>query len=195
MLPGEIPFAGILFKLASADGPQAVTARGQTINLSAGQFTRLYILAASANRDQEAQFLIGNKSVDLTIQDWGGYIGQWDNRIWNTRQEPVAPRPGVPAPAPGARPRMRTVMEYAGLTPGFIKPVPVAWFASHRHTADGDNQPYSYCYIFAYAIDMPADARTLTLPQNENIRILAVTLAKESGPIRPAQALVDTPER
>jgi alpha-mannosidase len=90
---------------------------------------------------------------------------------------------------------MRTVMEYAGLTPGFIKPAPVAWFASHRHTVDGDNEPYSYCYIFAYAIDMPAGAKTLTLPQNDNIRIFAVTVAKESGPVRPAQALVDSPER
>ena len=86
-------------------------------------------------------------------------------------------------------------MEYTGLTPGFIKPAPVAWFASHRHTADGNNEPYSYCYIFAYAIDMPADARTLTLPQNDNIRIFAVTVAKESGPVRPARALVDSPER
>jgi alpha-mannosidase len=195
MLPGEIRFAGIRFKLAPSDGPQAMAARGQTVNLPAGRFTRLYILAASAGGDQKAPFRIGDKTVDLTIQDWSGYIGQWDNRIWNTRQEPVPPRPGAPAPAPGAKPRMRTVMEYAGLTPGFIKPAPVAWFASHRHTVDGDNEPYSYCYIFAYAIDMPAGAKTLTLPQNDNIRIFAVTVAKESGPVRPAQALVDSPER
>ena len=195
MLPEEIPFAGICFKLAPSGGPQAATASGQTVDLPSGQFTRLYILAASADGDEKAPFRIGDKTVDLTIQDWGGYVGQWDNRIWNTREEPVPPRPGAPAPAPGTKPRMRTVMEYAGLTPGFIKPAPVAWFASHRHTADGDNEPYSYCYIFAYAVDMPSDARTLTLPENENIRILAVTLAEESGPVRPVQPLVDRPER
>jgi alpha-mannosidase len=195
MLPGEIPFAGITFQLAPSEGPQAVTARGQSINLPAGQFTRLYILAASADGDLKVLFRIGNKIVDLTVQDWGGYIGQWDNRIWNTREEPVPPRPGAPAPAPGAKPRMRTVMEYAGLTPGFIKPAPVAWFASHRHSADGDNEPYSYCYLFGYAIDLPSEAKTLTLPENDNIRILAVTLAKESEPVLPVQPLVDTPER
>jgi alpha-mannosidase len=195
MLPEEISYAEIRFKLAPAGGPQAVTANGQTISLPEGQFTRLYILAASANGDQKAPFRIGDKTVDLTIQDWSGYIGQWDNRIWKTHEEAVPPRPGAPAPAPGTKPRMRTVMEYAGLTPGFIKPAPVAWFASHRHTADGDNEPYSYCYIFAHAIDMPAGARTLTLPENENIRILALTLAHESDPVRPVQPLVDTPER
>ena len=86
-------------------------------------------------------------------------------------------------------------MEYVGLTPGFIKPAPVAWFASHRHTSDGDNEPYSYCYVFAYAIDLPDKARTVTLPENENIRILAFTLAKESDPVTPVQPLVDGPER
>ncbi len=195
MLPDEIPFAGITFKLAPPGGPQAVAASGQSINLPAGQFTRLYILAASADGDQRVQFRTGDKIIELTVQDWGGYIGQWDNRVWNTREEPVPPRPGAPAPTPGTKPRMRTVMEYAGLTPGFIKPAPVAWFASHHHSADGDNEPYSYCYLFAYSVDLPAEVRTLTLPENENIRILAATVANESGPVRPVLPLVDMPER
>jgi alpha-mannosidase len=90
---------------------------------------------------------------------------------------------------------MRTVMDYTGLTPGFVKPAEVAWFASHRHTAAGDNEPYAYCYLFAYALDIPAGAVTLTLPDNDKIRILAVTAANEGPPVRPVQRLVDTPER
>jgi hypothetical protein len=74
-------------------------------------------------------FRIGSNPVDLTIQDWGGYIGQWDNRIWNRKQEPVPPRvrpPGAPtggdqaAGAQAGPPSMGTVQEYAGLTAGFI---------------------------------------------------------------------------
>jgi len=85
--------------------------------------------------------------------------------------------------------------EYAGLQPGFIKRPPVAWFASHRHTADGANEPYAYSYLFAYSTDVPANAKTLTLPDNDKIRILAVTVANESGQVRPAQPLYDTLER
>jgi alpha-mannosidase len=90
---------------------------------------------------------------------------------------------------------MRTVMKFTGLVPGFIKQSPVAWFSSHQHTADGVNMPYAYSYLFAYSIDVPEDARTLTLPDNEKIRILAISLAYESGELRPAQPLFDTLER
>jgi alpha-mannosidase len=129
------------------------------------------------------------------IQDWGGYIGLWDNRIWKAREELVKPRAGAAAPPPGTPPRMRTVMDFAGLTPGFIKRAPVAWFASHRHATDGSNDPYAYSYLFAYAIDVPAGAKTLTLPANERIRILAITVANEGALLRPVQPLYDTLER
>jgi alpha-mannosidase len=156
-----------------------------------GGFTRLYVLAA-AEGDQKAAFKVGSASVDLTIQDWGGYVGQWDNRIWKSHEEPVPPRQGQPAPAVGTPPRMRTVTEFAGLTPGFIKRTPVAWFASHRHASDGSNDAYAYSYLYAYAIDIPAGATTLTLPGNERIKILAVTVSNEGEPVRPVAPLYDT---
>jgi len=86
-------------------------------------------------------------------------------------------------------------MEYTGLTPGFVKSAPVAWFASHRHAADGANEPYAYSYLFAYTMDVPANAKTLTLPNNDQVRILAVTAADEGGQVVPAQPLFDTLER
>jgi len=85
--------------------------------------------------------------------------------------------------------------EMIGIAPGFIKRTPVAWFASHRHSADGANEPYAYSYLFAYSLDVPAGAKTLVLPNNERIRILAITVANESGDVRPAQPLYDTLER
>ena len=169
----------------------AVTPHGQTLELPAGDWNRVYLLAA-ASGDQTEAFDVGGTPVELTIQDWGGYIGQWDNRVWTSRQEPAPPRPGSPVNAPT---RMRTVTEVTGLTPGFIKRAPVAWFASHRHDTDGTNEPYSYSYLFAYAIDLPAGARTLTLPFNDRIRIMAVTVADEASHIRPAHPLYDTLDR
>jgi alpha-mannosidase len=208
MLPTELNYGGVRFQLGPAwtGKPNAVVARGQMITLPAGKFNRLYLLAASADGDQKGTFRVGDHAVNLTIQDWAGYIGQWDNRTWNMKQVAI-PMPPEPAPsdhspeAERARrfrayvqlhgPIVRTEMEYTGLKPGFIKRAPVAWFASHRHSAQGANEPYSYCYLYAYAVDLPADAKTLTFPENDKIRILAVTLAEQAGQVHPAQPLYD----
>jgi alpha-mannosidase len=197
MLPATVSYGGIQFKLApgGAGNSDALTAHGQAITLPTGNFNRVYILAASSDGDQRATFRAGDTPVELTIEDWGGFIGQWDDRVWSRRQEPVPPRPDAPAPPPGTPPRMRTVMEYAGLTPGFIKRAPVAWFASHHHNTDGTNAPYAYSYLFAYAIDLPAGAGTLTLPSNDKVLILAITVANEAPSLWPARPLYDTLER
>ena len=64
---------------------------------------------------------------------------------------------------------------------------------SHRITTPpaGLNEPYEYSYLFAYAIDLPAGAKTLTLPANDKIRIFAVSVAEEPAVVRPAQPLYD----
>jgi alpha-mannosidase len=192
MLPAELAFSGVEFNLAPArtGTPDAVVAKGQTIQLPAGKFNRVYVLAASADGDQKVAFRVGEKAVDATIQDWGGFIGQWDNRIWQSREVPVPARAGAPA-----RTRTDPYGEMVGLKPGFIKRAQVAWFASHRHTAGGANEPYAYSYLFAYPLDVPAGATTLTLPDNQNIRILAISVAQEGATARPAQPLYDTLER
>jgi alpha-mannosidase len=197
MLPRELPFAGIQFQLGPAEGwkANAVVARGQSLALPEGSYRRAYVLAASADGDVKATFRAGETPVELTVPDWGGYLGQWDNRVFNVKQEPVVPPPGAPAPPPGFRPRTRTVWEFAELTPGFIKRAPVAWFASHRHTPDGANEPYAYSYLFAQSFELPAGARTITLPSSERLRVLAVTVSDEGAEVRPAQPLYDTLER
>jgi alpha-mannosidase len=214
LLPSEIDFGGVRFVLGPASGANAVSARGQSIDLPEGKHTRLYLLAA-ADGDRKVVFKVDGKPVEMTVQDWGGYIGQWDNRKWNVREEPVPapakPQPTAPgtkmqtaAPAgakpqpPGAKPqppRMRTVMEYTGLVPGFTKPAPVAWFASHRHLADGANDLYMYSYLFAYAVDLPAGAKALVLPDDTKVKILAATLTDDPWPVKPVQPLFDTLER
>jgi alpha-mannosidase len=57
------------------------------------------------------------------------------------------------------------------------------------------SEPYAYSYLFAYPIDLPPGARTLTLPDNDKIRIMAVTVSDEGAQVRPAQPLYDTLER
>jgi alpha-mannosidase len=189
MLPRVIDYAGIRFQLG--EGANAVVAHGQSIALPAGGYKRLYLLAA-ADGDQKATFVVDGMAVELTVQDWSGYVGQWDNRIWTKKQETLPPRPDAPLNAP-VRSRMATVFD--GLTPGFIKRAPIAWFASHRHDAAGANEPYAYSYLFAYAIDLPRGAKTLTLPSNDKIRLLAATVSNEPEGVIEAQPLYDTLER
>jgi alpha-mannosidase len=178
MLPPSIDYAGIRFSLGdtAAGKPNALVTHGQTIALPRGGFTRVYVLAASADGDQRGTFRVGEKSTEVVIQDWGGYVGQWDDRIWRAIQVPVAPPRNAP---PGTAPTMRTnpYGEMIGLKPGFIKPASIAWYSSHHHSADGANQPYAYSYLFAYSIDLPAGATSVTLPNNDKIRILAMTVS------------------
>lgn len=190
MLPLQLTFGGVRFNLAPPKGPDAVVARGQIISLPAAKFNRVYLLAASADGDQKATFRLGDKSIDLTVQNWGGYVGQWDNRIWKSKEVP-----GRETPGSGRSVRTDPYGEMVGLTPGYIKPAPVAWFASHRHTAAGANEAYAYSYLFVYAIDAPANAKTLTLPNNDKIRILAVSVADEGPQVHAAQVLTDALEK
>lgn len=201
MLPSELQYAGIVFHLAPAKGGNAMVPRGQEISIPAG-VRRLYLLAASAAGDQNVSFRVGNETANVTIQSWSGFIGQWDNRQWKQTEVTIQPRttpPDIPADIAVYLQRPRTRREVYGemtsVAPGYIKRAPVAWYASHRHTPDGKNEAYAYSYLFAYAIDVPANVKTLTLPNNDQVRIMAITGSNEIVNVKPAGALYDTLER
>ncbi len=201
MLPAAIAYHGVEFKLAPAKTgmPDAVVAKGQTIPLPSGHYNRVYILAASADGDRTAAFRLGAKSANLNIEDWGGFIGQWDTRIFRNEDDRNWAISAHYAPWPPADeqqreqrvPSPRYPEDYVSLEPGYVKPAGLAWYASHHHTADGLNQPYQYSYLFAYSIQMPQGTRTLTLPDNDKIRILAVSVAEENPELSQAQPLYD----
>jgi len=187
MLPTTLTFDGVSFRLAPAKAglPNAVAAKGQSLALPAGSFRRAYVLAASADGDQKAAFRAGDRSEEVTVENWGGFVGQWDNRVWRSGQS--TDRSG--------RTEQDPYHEMVGLAPGYIKPAAIAWFASHHHDAQGANAAYGYSYLFAYAIDLPAGAKTLTLPDNDKIRVLAVSVAETNPELKPVQPLYDTLER
>jgi alpha-mannosidase len=176
MLPAQLTFNDVQFKLASAKtgAPNAIVAKGQSIDLPAGQHNRVYVLAASAEGDQKAAFKVGGKNVELNIQDWGGFVGQWDDRQWSSGDTSGD-----------------SYGNMIGLTPAYIKRADLAWYCSHHHNAAGENVSYSYSYLFAYPIDLPAGTRSITLPDNDKIRVLAMSVADENPEVRPAQPLYD----
>jgi alpha-mannosidase len=202
MLPPKINYHDVEFELAPAKTGtlNAVVAKGQTISLPEGHFNRIYILAASQDGDQNATFAVGDRKVDLTIQDWTGFVGQWDTRQWKNQTErdwAISANHAVWPPADlddrEKRPASpRYPEDYVGLRPGYVKPASLAWYASHQHTAGGLNQPYRYSYLFAYALDGSGNPKTLRLPNNEKIRILAISVVDENPILKPAQSLYAT---
>jgi len=55
----------------------------------------------------------------------------------------------------------------------------------------GANEFYEYSYLFAYPIDLPTGATTLTLPNDDSIRVFAITAANEPATTMPAAPLHD----
>ncbi len=176
MLPTQLTFNDVVFQLAPAKTgtPNALVAKGQQISLPPGHYNRVYVLAAAAGGDQQATFHVGDNAAALTIPDWSGFLGQWDDRQWSSYD-----------------PKHDKYGDMTGLKPGFIKRADLAWYSSHHHDAAGANVPYSYSYLFGYGIDVPAGAKTLQLPNNEAVRILAVSVAQENTEATPAQPLYD----
>lgn len=180
-LPSQIVSEGITFRTGpKSDGAKnAVTANGQKITLPAGNWDRVYVLAA-ANGPQTGTFTVGDRPVAQKVAAWGGYLGSWDLRTWD-----------------GAQPELtyNWPLHITGLLPGYVQRDEVAWQCSHRHHPTQGNEFYERTYLFKYGFDLKPGERTLTLPKNSNIRIFAVSVARNTNArVLPAQPLYDTLE-
>jgi alpha-mannosidase len=178
-MPPTLDAGGIHFTLGpTADGQNnALTCHGQTLTLPPNQ-SRVYLLASAIDGDQPATFTVGDQPAQRTVQQWTGYIGQWDNRIWQ-----------------GVIPALTYswTNHFAGLQPGFIKRDPVAWFSPVRHDPTRGIEYYQFSYLFEYSFDVPRGATTLTLPDNPRVRIFAAsTAASVHDQASPAMPLYDT---
>ncbi|MBM3317202.1 MAG: chitobiase/beta-hexosaminidase C-terminal domain-containing protein [Candidatus Eisenbacteria bacterium] len=177
LLPAVLACGGIPFHTGSqAPGQRNVLAcAGQRLALPAGDYDRLYLLAAAVDGDRPATFLIeapggDTLGVEQWIQDYAEPIGQWDNRLV----------------AGGL------VEDPAAITPAYIKRQPVGWVGTHRHSAAGTNEAYAFTYAFLHTLELPAGARAVVLPQDPGVRILAATIAHNpNDQARPAGALHD----
>ena len=169
LLPASIVSEDIAFKTGnSADGQKnVVAAMGQKINLPAGEFNKLYILAA-ATRDTQGDLKIGNQTIRLNVQDWTGWIGQHYGRKLYFND-----------------------LKVAEITNAYSKRDNIAWYASHRHSPLA-NDAYQYSYIYKYEINLPKGVKTVTLPNNADIKIFAITAAKNTNEdVAPLQPLYD----
>ena len=177
--PKQVVSEGVTFQMGdAADGQKnALACHGQTVPLPTGT-QRVYLLAASAAADAPVPFKVGDQSTTVDVQDWGGYIGQWDKRLWKGQVSELT---------------YNWSNRLDGLIPGFIKRADVAWHADHVHNPQSGNEIYSYCYLFKYALDVPPGATTLTLPDDPRVHLFAVTAATGAHDgLTPVQPLYDT---
>lgn len=170
LIPQEVVSEGIRFELGSKEDGQknALSCKGQEINLPGGTFNRVYILAA-ATEDTKGDFSIGGNVLSLPVQSWTGYIGQFYNRDFELDGVTVR-----------------------NINRPYVKEDNIAWFASHYHHAyPSKNMTYQYSYVYKYALDLPAGTTKITLPKNDKIKILAMSVAREEGKVEPLQPLYD----
>ena len=121
-----------------------------------------------------ARIKIGEADEAFDVPNWTGFVGQWDDRIWDPATK-------------GEEQKLPPI----GLRPGFIKRTPVAWYATHHNTPTGDAY-YEFSYLFQFSYDLPGNAKTITLPDDPNIRLFAVTLSREPPAAPAAAPLYDT---
>jgi alpha-mannosidase len=169
LVPAEIISEDIRFVTGNkADGQMnMIAAKGQKINIPAGNYNKVYILAAGTE-DTQGDFKTGNQTTHLNIQNWTGFVGQHYKRVLSSDN-----------------------LKVDSIIKAFTKRDNIAWYASHSHSPNA-NEAYRYSYLYKYEISLPKGARTLTLPVNNKIKVFAVTVAENANDnIVPLQLLYD----
>ncbi|WP_010662994.1 alpha-mannosidase [Marinilabilia salmonicolor] len=170
LIPDFVESDGVRFEMGNKQDRKnnAVICKGQEVNLPEGKYKTLYLLAA-ANRDTETEFIVDGDRQPLKIQGWTGYVGQFYNREFA--------KDGV------------TV---TGIENAYSKKDNIAWFASHRHKSyPSGNEAYQYCYLYKYEIRIPEGAKTVKLPDDENVKVLAMTVGDKNSQVKPLQKFVE----
>ena len=161
MIGDTVEMGNVTFEIGPRDPffTNAVASRGQTIDLPRG--TRVLHLLAAADQTTDVVFESGGIEIPVTIGDWSGNIGLWDNRVFEGEVAEIS---------------YSIRNDLVGIAPAFVRDQQrVAWYASHRHLPYEDTL-YEYGYIFAYRLELPEGATSITLPDSPFVRIMAMSV-------------------
>lgn len=64
---------------------------------------------------------------------------------------------------------------WRGHSEALLKDATIAHVGTHRHQGDVGNLPYDFSYMYMVSLDIPEGARTVTLPENKNVAVFAMT--------------------
>lgn len=77
LFPSTLEFKGVRFEFGTPEAENGVKCRRDTISLPAGNYNKLYIVAASTRHDNEVAFTVDGKEYPVLVPYYGGFIGQW----------------------------------------------------------------------------------------------------------------------
>jgi alpha-mannosidase len=206
LLPASLNVDGIPFNFgpSTKSALNVLAPNGQVLALPPGNYNRIYLIAAAVGGDVTTTIA----GQPLVIREWQGPVGQWDSRLKQPRQlREVSVAPMTRGQSwTAAAIDQDLVVQYdaaSGLVKGidqirrgFVNREEIAWTGSHRHDRKG-NQPYIASYLFLYPINLPPGVRELRLPNDNRLRIMAITVAREPFHLWPASPLYasDLPTR
>lgn len=149
LLPTKIQYKGIEFDLAPGDAMNGVKCRGEVVALPAGNYNKLYLLAAFTQNDSQTLFMVDGKPHEVVVPYYSGFVGQWG---------------------------------HTGHTEPFMKQADIAYVATHKHSmTENRDVPYEFAYMFCIAIDIPAGAKSVTLPYDPRVIVFAATVAADQN--------------
>lgn len=64
---------------------------------------------------------------------------------------------------------------WRGHSEALLKDATIAHVGTHRHQGDVGNLPYDFSYMYMVSLDIPEGTRTVTLPENKNVAVFAMT--------------------
>lgn len=77
LLPQEVGYKGIRFKLGEPDAANGMRCNGAVITLPQGRYNKISFLAASTRKNVKARFVIGGRAQEAIIPAYDGFVGQW----------------------------------------------------------------------------------------------------------------------
>ena len=84
---------------------------------------------------------------------------------------------------------------WRGHSQAFLKDATIAHIGTHRHQGDAGNLPYDFSYMYMVSLDIPAGAQTVTLPENRNVAVFAMTVSDNPiGDVLPANSTFIRPD-
>jgi len=157
LFPSTFDLAGVGFELGpgGSQRPNALTCRGQTLELPDHSFERIHFLAASTKQDCQTALAAGDRMLQIELPCYSGLLGTWVRRskfdFGTTEIDPPT---------------------------GLIDKHRVAWIATHRHGSKGEDEPYVFCYLFELSMEIDPSCREVRLPMSSDAHIFAISLSE-----------------